>query len=80
MAYSATPTISGTTGPYTWSVTNGTLPTGLSINATTGAIRATHRDRPVLLHPVATDALGGTATQSETVDVVGRSQPSACRQ
>jgi hypothetical protein len=30
----------GTT-PITWSITNGTLPTGLSLNATTGAITGT---------------------------------------
>jgi hypothetical protein len=38
-AYSATPTVSGGTAPYTWSATG--LPTGLTINATSGKITGT---------------------------------------
>ena len=41
VAYTAQPTASGGTGPYTWDVSVGTLPAGLSINATTGAITGT---------------------------------------
>ena len=49
--YTATPTVSGGTGPYTWSVTNGSLPAGLTINPTTGAITGTPTvGRPVHLH------------------------------
>ncbi|HUB31081.1 MAG TPA: putative Ig domain-containing protein, partial [Terracidiphilus sp.] len=40
-AYSATLTAAGGTTPYSWSVTSGTLPAGLSLNATTGAITGT---------------------------------------
>src|SRR4029450_657240 len=37
-AYSATLVAAGGTTPYTWAVTVGTLPAGLSLNASTGAI------------------------------------------
>ena len=36
--YSATLTASGGTAPYTWSITSGTLPLGLTLNAATGEI------------------------------------------
>jgi len=41
VAYSATLAATGGTSPYTWSLTNGTLPAGLSLNAATGAITGT---------------------------------------
>jgi hypothetical protein len=41
VAYSATLTATGGTQPYTWSVKSGTLPEGLSLNSTTGAITGT---------------------------------------
>ena len=41
MAYSATLAASGGTSPYTWTLTGGTLPAGLTLNATTGAITGT---------------------------------------
>jgi hypothetical protein len=37
-AYAATLAATGGTTPYTWSLTSGALPTGLSLNASTGAI------------------------------------------
>ncbi len=41
VAYSATVGATDGVAPYTWSVTGGTLPTGLSLNASTGAITGT---------------------------------------
>ena len=38
-AYSATLAASGGTLPYTWSVTNGSLPAGLALNAAAGRLR-----------------------------------------
>jgi len=40
-AYSAQGTATGGTTPYTWSITAGALPAGLSLNASTGAITGT---------------------------------------
>ena len=41
VAYSTTLAASGGTTPYTWSLTSGTLPIGLSLDASTGAISGT---------------------------------------
>jgi Putative Ig domain/Protein of unknown function (DUF1565) len=40
-AYSADLTATGGTSPYTWSISNGTLPRGLSLGGSTGAISGT---------------------------------------
>jgi len=40
-AYSATLAATGGTAPYTWSLTSGTLPAGLKLNTSTGAITGT---------------------------------------
>ena len=41
VAFSFTLQESGGVGPYTWSISSGTLPTGLTLNASTGAISGT---------------------------------------
>ena len=40
-AYSTTLAVTGGTTPYSWTLTSGTLPTGLSLNAPTGTITGT---------------------------------------
>jgi hypothetical protein len=70
-AYSQTLATTGGTTPFTWTVSSGALPSGLSINATTGVISgavgasATTQAFGVTL----TDANGVTATQSFTINV-----------
>ncbi len=41
VAYSSTLAATGGTQPYTWAVTSGSLPTGLALNASSGAITGT---------------------------------------
>jgi RHS repeat-associated protein len=68
VAYSTTLSRAGGTSPYSWSVTTGSLPTGLSLNAATGAMSGT----PTVVGASTftaqvQDANGSTATQSLTV-------------
>src|SRR5450755_199777 len=69
-AYSATLSVSGGTGPYKWTITSGTLPAGLSLNSSTGAITGTPTgvSSGSLTFQV-TDATGMTASQTLTVTV-----------
>ncbi len=70
-AYTAQPTASGGTGPYTWILSAGTLPAGLSINASTGAITGTPTTAGASSVTVqAKDANNGTATQAATITIV----------
>jgi len=41
VAYSASLTAAGGVAPYTWAITSGSLPTGLTLNTSTGAITGT---------------------------------------
>jgi titin len=41
VSYTGTPVVSGGTAPFTWSVTGGTLPVGLTLNTSTGAVTGT---------------------------------------
>lgn len=71
--YSQTLVASGGTAPYTWAITVGTLPTGLSLNTSTGVISGTvgTNATSTTFTVVATDALASSsAGQSFTIGVV----------
>jgi hypothetical protein len=57
IAYSATLAATGGTTPYTWTVTGGSLPAGLTLNASTGAITGT---------PTSTASAGVTFTVTDS--------------
>ncbi len=64
----------GGKGPYTWSVANGTLPPGLTVNATTGALSGTPTTTvgsPWAFTIAAADTLGQTDVETFTITVLG---------
>jgi hypothetical protein len=68
--YAATPTTAGGTTPFTWSVTGGSLPAGLNLNTSTGAVTGTPTGGgPFTLTLEVTDADGMQATQSESFSI-----------
>jgi hypothetical protein len=73
-AYSTTISTSGvcTTGGYTWSVTSGSLPSGLSLNASTGVISGTPAAGTAGTYPFRVQVIGygaHTATKDFTLTV-----------
>ena len=69
VSYDMTPTVAGGTGSYTWSVT-GSLPTGLTIDPSTGEISGTPTvDDTFPFTLVATDADNQQATQAESLTI-----------
>jgi hypothetical protein len=69
--YVATPVVSYGTGPFTWSVTGGSLPAGLSLDPTTGEISGTPSTSGIVTFTLrVTDAGALTATQAETISIV----------
>jgi hypothetical protein len=68
--YSATLTASGGLTPYTWSIVSGSLPAGLTLNASTGVISGTPLSVGTSSFTVGvTDSLGGTATRALTITI-----------
>lgn len=64
------PTVSGGSSPYVWSISNGTLPNGFTIDSSTGLISgttATTGSFPVTLQ--VTDATGASATRDYPFEV-----------
>jgi hypothetical protein len=67
-SYSTTLQTSGSAAPYTWTVTSGTLPAGLSLNASTGVISGTPTAAVASSFTVQVQDLGGnTATKAFTL-------------
>jgi hypothetical protein len=64
-AYSATLSATGGTPPYTWSVTAGSLPAGVNLNGTTGALSGT---------PTATGTSNPTFTVTDSNTQTGNKQ------
>jgi hypothetical protein len=76
VVYSQTVASSGGTLPHTWAVTTGTLPTGLSLNGTTGVISGTPVTSGTPTFSITlTDASNNTAIQSYSVSILA--DPSA---
>ena len=71
-SYSHTISASGGTAPYTYSISAGSLPPGLSLNSSTGAISGTPTAGGSYTFTVkATDAASNTATQTYSGVVIG---------
>ena len=69
-AYNQTVTASGGTAPYSYAVLSGSLPTGLSLNAGTGAITGTPSATGAFNFTIqATDATPNTGTRNYTINV-----------
>ncbi|MEP7089199.1 MAG: putative Ig domain-containing protein, partial [Nocardioidaceae bacterium] len=71
--YSQQPTLSGGTAPYAWVVSSGSLPAGLAISPTTGAVTGTPTaSGSFSLTVSATDSLNQVASRTVTLVVVAR--------
>jgi hypothetical protein len=71
IAYAATVPVTGGTGPFTWSVAGGSVPPGLSLNASTGQLTGTPTAVGTYTFTAhVKDANGFTATGAVTVKVL----------
>ena len=71
VAYSDQLTVTGGTSPFTWSVSAGTLPPGLTLNASTGLLSGTPTAAGTYSFTVkVTDRSGLTATEPVTLTIV----------
>ncbi|BAQ81547.1 putative Ig domain-containing protein [Pseudomonas sp. St29] len=69
-AYNQTVTATGGTAPYTYAITSGSLPAGLILNTTTGAISGTPMaDGTLNLTITATDANSATGSQAFSITI-----------
>ena len=71
-AYSDTLTAAGGTTPYTWSISAGSLPAGLTLNASTGVVSGTPTTAGTASFTVkVTDAKSKTATFATSITILG---------
>ena len=70
--YSQTLSVSGGSSPFTWSIMSGSLPTGLSLAASTGIISGTPTTagRPTSVTFKVTDTAAGTASKILTINII----------
>ena len=78
VAYSQTLAATGGTPPYTWSITTGILPAGLTLNTSSGAISGTPTTAggPTSMTFKVTDAASGTATKPISITINPAASPS----
>lgn len=70
-AFTQTLTATGGTPPYTWSISEGTLPGGLQLNSTTGVISGTPSPGGVSqIKFIATDSRGLTGSKTITITII----------
>ncbi len=74
VAYSQTVSASGGTAPYTYAVSSGTLPAGVTLNASTGAITGTPTGNGASNFTIqATDAVGNSGNRAYSVNISNNS-------
>jgi hypothetical protein len=72
VAYADTLTAAGGTTPYTWSVSAGTLPAGITLTASTGVLAGTPTTAGTFSFTVkVTDASSQTATKATSITIAG---------
>lgn len=75
-AYSGTLQATGGTTPYAWAISSGSLPSGLSLNASSGVISGTpNASGTSSFTAKVTDSGNGTATKSLSIAVAAAPQP-----
>ncbi|MDQ1422388.1 MAG: large repetitive protein, partial [Acidimicrobiaceae bacterium] len=73
IAYSQQPTLTGGAGPFTWTISAGSVPTGLSLNSSTGLLSGTPTGAGSFSMTVTvTDAFGQVASATVAIFIAAR--------